>query len=51
MIKGLAVADVVDESVTEALVTAKVMDESMTEALVVAEHHGRDRGVRYLNWT
>ena len=44
MIEGLAVADVVDESVTEALVMAKVVDESVTEALVVAECHGRDRG-------
>ena len=51
MIEGLVVADVVDESVTEALVMAKVVDESVTEALVVAERHGRDRGVRYLNWT
>ena len=44
MIEGLVVADVVDESVTEALVMAKVVDESVTEALVVAERHGRDRG-------
>ena len=44
MIEGLAVADVVDESVTEALVMAKVVDESVTEALVVAERHRRDRG-------
>ena len=44
MIEGLVVADVVDESVTEALVMAKVVDESVTEAIVVAERHGRDRG-------
>ena len=44
MIEGLVVADVVDESVTEALVMAKVVDESVTEALVVAERRGRDRG-------
>ena len=44
MIEGLVVADVVDESVTEALVMAKVVDESVTEALVVAERPGRDRG-------
>ena len=44
MIEGLVLADVVDESVTEALVMAKVVDESVTEALVVAERRGRDRG-------
>ena len=44
MINGLVVADVVDESVTEALVMAKVVDESMTEALVMAERRGQDRG-------
>ena len=44
MIDGLVVADVVDESVTEALVMAKVVDESVTEALVVAKRCGRDRG-------
>ena len=44
MIDGLFVSDVVDESVTEALVMAKVVDESVTEALVVAERRGRYRG-------
>ena len=44
MIDGLFVSDVVDESVTEALVMAKVVDESVTEALVVAERCGRYRG-------
>ena len=49
MIEGLVVADVVDESVTEALVMAKVVDESVTEALVVAERRGRDRGGNWVN--
>ena len=44
MIEGLVVADVVDESVTEALVMAKVVDESVTETSVVTERHGRYRG-------
>ena len=44
MIDGLFVSDVVDESVTEALVMAKVVNESVTEALVVAERRGRYRG-------
>ena len=44
MIEGLAVADVVDKIVTDALVMDKVVDESVTEALVVAKRHVRDRG-------
>ena len=50
MIEGLVVADVVDESVTEALVMAKVVDESVTEALVVAKRHVRDRGGERVNF-
>ena len=44
MIDGLFVSDVVDESVTEALVMAKVVNESVTDSLVVAERRGRYRG-------
>ena len=50
MIDGLFVSDVVDESVTEALVMAKVVDESVTEALVVAKRHVRDRGGERVNF-
>ena len=44
MIKGLVVADVAGDSLTEALVMVKVVGESVTEALVVASRQGRDQG-------
>ena len=49
--EGLVVADVIYEDGTETLVLADVIYEGVTEALVVAEHHGRDRGAKYLNRT